>query len=39
MLTVDGMAIDTFHVVNAQGGPVDDDGVIGHLVMRLRETN
>jgi len=35
--TVDGMAIDTFHVVDASGGPVDDTGVIGHLVMRMRE--
>ena len=37
VLTVDGMAIDTFHVVDADGGPVDDDGVLGHLVMRMRE--
>ena len=37
VLTVDGMAIDTFHVVDSEGGPVDDDGVLGHLVMRMRE--
>lgn len=37
VLTVDGMAIDTFHVVDADGGPADDGGVIGHLVMRMRE--
>ena len=36
-LTIDGMAIDTFHVVDADGAPVDDDGVLGHLVMRMRE--
>ena len=36
-VTVDGMAIDTFHVVDADGGPVHDDGVIGHLAMRMRE--
>ncbi len=37
VLTVDGMAIDTFHVVTEEGSPVDDDGVLGHLAMRLRE--
>ena len=37
VLTVDGRAIDTFHVVDSEGDPLDDDGVIGHLVMRLRE--
>lgn len=37
VLTVDGMATDTFHVVDSTGGPVNDSGVIGHLVMRLRE--
>ncbi|NTU72187.1 MAG: ACT domain-containing protein, partial [Coriobacteriia bacterium] len=37
VLTVDGMAIDTFHVVDSVGSPVTDDGVIGHLVMRMRE--
>jgi [protein-PII] uridylyltransferase len=36
ILTVDGMAIDTFHVVDGDGGPVDD-GTIGHLAMRMRE--
>lgn len=34
--TVDGMARDTFHVVGADGGPVSDPGVIGHLVMNIR---
>lgn len=38
VLTVDGVAIDTFHVVGPDGGAVDDDGVLGHLVMRLRES-
>jgi len=37
VLTVDGVANDTFHVVDSTGDRVDDDGVIGHLVMRLRE--
>ena len=37
VLTVDGVATDTFHVVDSDGGPVEDDGVIGHLVMRIRE--
>ncbi len=37
VLTVDGLAVDTFHVVGQDGGPVDDPGVIGHLSMRLRE--
>ena len=37
VLTVDGVATDTFHVVDSTGDRVDDDGVIGHLVMRLRE--
>ncbi len=37
VLTVDGVAKDTFHVVDSTGDRVDDDGVIGHLVMRLRE--
>ena len=37
VLTVDGTAIDTFHVVDSEGEPVDDDGVLGHLVMRMRE--
>ncbi len=36
VLTVDGTAIDTFHVVDADGN-VPDDGVVGHLAMRLRE--
>jgi [protein-PII] uridylyltransferase len=37
VVTVDGLALDTFHVVGADGAPVDDPGVIGHLAMRLRE--
>ena len=37
VVTTDGVVTDTFHVVDTNGGPVDDDGVIGHLVMRLRE--
>ena len=37
VLTVDGLARDTFHVVGPDGGPVDDPGVLGHLAMRLRE--
>lgn len=37
VLTVDGMALDTFHVVGPDGGPVDDHGVLGHLAMRFRE--
>ncbi len=37
VLTVDGLALDTFHVVGQDGGPVDDPGVIGHLSMRMRE--
>ncbi len=37
VMTVDGTAIDTFHVVDSEGEPVDDDGVLGHLVMRMRE--
>lgn len=37
VVTVDGVVSDTFHVVDSEGGPVADDGVIGHLVMRLRE--
>jgi [protein-PII] uridylyltransferase len=37
VLTVDGIALDTFHVVGADGSMVDDPGVLGHLSMRLRE--
>ena len=37
VLTVDGIALDTFHVVGADGSVVDDPGVLGHLSMRLRE--
>jgi UTP:GlnB (protein PII) uridylyltransferase len=37
VLTVDGLALDTFHVVGQDGGPVDDPGVLGHLAMRMRE--
>ncbi|NTW28590.1 MAG: HD domain-containing protein [Coriobacteriia bacterium] len=36
-LTVDGIALDTFHVTDAEGGPVDNPGILGHLAMRLRE--
>ncbi len=34
--TLDGLALDTFHVTGADGGPVDDPGVLGHLAMRIR---
>lgn len=37
VLTVEGMATDTFHVVDREGSPIGDDGVVGHLAMRLRE--
>jgi len=37
VVTVDGVALDTFHVVGRDGGPVDDPGILGHLKMRLRE--
>ena len=37
VLTVDGLAVDTFHVVGPDGSVVDDPGVLGHLAMRLRE--
>ena len=37
VMTVDGVARDTFHVVGPDGGPVDDPGILGHLAMRLRE--
>ncbi len=37
VMTVDGVALDTFHVVGPDGGPVDDPGALGHLAMRLRE--
>lgn len=37
VVTVDGMAIDTFHVVGPDGQAVDDPGELGHLAMRLRE--
>lgn len=36
--TVGGVARDTFHVVGADGGPVTDPGILGHLAMRLRES-
>lgn len=38
ILTVEGMAIDTFHVVAADGSPETDPGVLGHLSMRIRES-
>lgn len=34
--TIGGMARDVFHLAGADGGPVDDPGVLGHLVMRVR---
>ncbi len=37
VVTVDGVARDTFHVVGPDGGPVDDPGTLGHLAMHLRE--
>jgi [protein-PII] uridylyltransferase len=37
VLTIDGFALDTFHVVGPDGGAVDDPGVLGHLSMHLRE--
>jgi [protein-PII] uridylyltransferase len=37
VVTVDGVAVDTFHVVGPDGGPVDDPGVLGHLAMKIRE--
>jgi len=37
VLTVEGMALDTFHVVGRDGQAVDDPGELGHLAMRLRE--
>ena len=36
VITTDGVARDTFHVVGPDGGPVDDPGVLGHLAMRIR---
>ena len=38
VLTVEGMALDTFHVVGADGRAEDDPGILGHLSMRIRET-
>lgn len=35
--TVAGIAHDTFHVVDEAGDPVDDDGVLGHLAMNIRQ--
>lgn len=35
--TVSGIARDTFHVVDEAGDPVDDDGVLGHLAMNIRQ--
>jgi UTP:GlnB (protein PII) uridylyltransferase len=37
VVTIDGVARDTFHVVGPDGAPVDDPGVLGHLAMRIRE--
>ena len=37
VMTVEGVAFDTFHITGADGGPVDDPGELGHLSMRLRE--
>lgn len=34
--TIDGVARDTFHVTGADGGAIDDPGVLGHLAMRIR---
>lgn len=36
-LTIDGAAVDTFHVTDADGAPVENPGVLGHLAMRIRE--
>jgi len=36
-ITQDGVAHDVFHVTDAQGEPVTDPGVLGHLAMRIRE--
>lgn len=36
-ITRSGVARDTFRVVDAQGGPVTDPGVLGHVAMRIRE--
>ncbi|MGV8082973.1 MAG: HD domain-containing protein [Coriobacteriia bacterium] len=36
-LTVDGSAVDTFHVTGLDGDPVTNPGVLGHLAMRIRE--
>jgi [protein-PII] uridylyltransferase len=38
ILTVEGMAIDTFHAVGPDGRAEDNPGVLGHLAMRLRES-
>jgi [protein-PII] uridylyltransferase len=32
-----GSVRDVFHVVDADGEPVDDPGELGHLAMRIRE--
>jgi [protein-PII] uridylyltransferase len=36
VITVEGTAIDTFHVVGSDGGPITDEGELGHMAMRLR---
>lgn len=35
--TRDGVALDTFHLVDGSGQAPDDPGVLGHVSMRLRE--
>jgi [protein-PII] uridylyltransferase len=37
VLTVDGVARDTFHVAGADGQAPTDAGVLGHVSMRIRE--
>jgi len=35
--TVKGVARDVFHISGADGGPVTDPGLLGHVAMRVRE--